>query len=211
MPSLITSPAIVNSVDLLSRAIDTALTGLSENSRRVYRARVSAWVAWSGPSPTLDRASVKAYLRSLEISGASPRVRNSVLSALKRLAYESCECGWIDRTSAAQIAAVKIAKVSGVRTGRWLTASEARDLMLRPDRTTLTGRRDAAVLALLLGCGLRRAELCALTTDQVQRRGDRLMIVNLIGKGGRVRSLMIPSWAQPDIERWIEDLRISAQ
>jgi len=42
------------------------------------------------------------------------------------------------------------------------------------------------MLAVLLGCGLRRSELIGLTFDHMQRREDHWTIVDLIGKAGHV-------------------------
>jgi integrase len=57
---------------------------------------------------------------------------------------------------------------------------------------TLQPLRDSAILALLAGCGLRRSELAALTIDQWQLREGRRVIIDLTGKGGRVR-----------VQRWL--------
>jgi membrane fusion protein (multidrug efflux system) len=43
------------------------------------------------------------------------------------------------------------------------------------------------MLALLLGSGLRRSEVVGLRLDQLQLREDHWVIVDLVGKGGRVR------------------------
>jgi site-specific recombinase XerD len=67
-----------------------------------------------------------------------------------------------------------------------LTASEAAALWRVPDVQTLTGKRNRAILAILLGCGLRRRELAELTLESVQRREERWAIVDLIGKGRHI-------------------------
>jgi site-specific recombinase XerD len=192
------------------RIVESALSGLSLASRRVYGSRIRQWLAWARGSP-LNRENVKSYLRTLETEGASAQVRNQTLAALKRLASESCESGWIDHESAGRITTIKSKKISGVRTGRWLSVSQAIGLMQAPDRTCVAGRRDAAALALLLGCGLRRAEACALTLDQIELKendsgSDRMFLVNLVGKGGRTRTIQVPGWAADRILEWRKDL-----
>ncbi len=70
---------------------------------------------------------------------------------------------WLSPDLAAGIRRVRGAKKLGCRLGNWLTAEEARTLWQLPDAATLKGTRDRAILALLLGCGLRRRELTELT------------------------------------------------
>ena len=90
----------------------------------------------------------------------------------------------------------------GVRLGNWLSKDQAEKLLNAPDPGTITGLRDRALLGVLIGCGLRRAEACALTVEHVQQREGRWVIVDLIGKHGRVlssqsRILQRPDWT-PD-------------
>src|SRR5215471_852700 len=96
----------------------------------------------------------------------------------------------------AGIRRVKGVKKLGVRLGNWLSATEARALWQCPDAATLKGRRDRAIIAVLLGCGLRRRELAELSFDHLQRRENRWAIVDLVGKGGHVRTVPIPDWVK---------------
>ena len=65
----------------------------------------------------------------------------------------------------------------GVRLGNWLSIRQAQTLLNAPDATTTKGLRDRAILAVLLGCGLRRSEVAALTVPHVQQRDGRWCIV----------------------------------
>ena len=91
----------------------------------------------------------------------------------------------------------------GVRAGNWLTREQARLLLQAPDRRTLKGKRDYAVLALLIGCGLRRTELAQLTLEILQQREGRWVLVDLEGKGRRVRTVPVPGWVKVAIDEWI--------
>jgi site-specific recombinase XerD len=204
--------------DLQARAIESALAGLAPSSRRVYQARIAAWldwakVSWARCAQPLDREHLKKYIRALELSGTSAQVQNQALAALKRLAVEAAELGWIEHNAAVQIQKIKSKRITGIRTGRWLTAAQCGALLTAPDRTTVRGRRDAAVLALLVGCGLRRAEACGLETAQLRSEPhnadsqfDRTIITNLVGKGGRIRSVAVPGWAAQTIEEWRKEI-----
>ena len=59
------------------------------------------------------------------------------------------------------------------------------------------------MLAMLLGCGLRRSELADLQINDVQTRQGHWAIVDLIGKGGHIRTVPIPQWAKHALDLWI--------
>jgi integrase len=97
---------------------------------------------------------------------------------------------------------VRGAKVEGARTGNWLTKRQAEALIHRPDSETLKGQRDRAMLAVMIGCGLRRDEVARLRFEDIRQRDGRWVIVDLRGKHGRVRSIPMPSWAKAAIDAW---------
>ena len=76
--------------------------------------------------------------------------------------------------------------------------------------TAPKGKRDRALLAVLIGCGLRRREATKLTIDHIQLRDARWAIVDLIGKGGRVRTIPKPSWTKSTIDSWNEAVGIDS-
>src|SRR5271155_2640176 len=85
---------------------------------------------------------------------------------------------------------------------RKLAGEAADNGLLAPDITTVRGLRDRAILAVLLGCGLRRSEVAALTFAHVQQRDGRWCIVDLVGKHGRVRTIPMPTWVKVAIDAW---------
>jgi integrase len=103
---------------------------------------------------------------------------------------------------AAGISRVKSAKSVGIRMGNWLSARQAQTLLNTLDITTLKGLRDRAILAVLLGCGLRRSEAANLTFTHLQQRDGRWCIVELVGKHGRVRTVPMPAWVKVAIDAW---------
>ena len=96
-----------------------------------------------------------------------------------------------------------------MRLGNWLTVEEARALWQLPSVHTVKGRRDRAILAVLLGCGLRRRELIDLTMDHIQRREDHWAIVDLVGKGGHIRTIPMPEWVKQTIDDWLSVAKIA--
>ena len=77
-------------------------------------------------------------------------------------------------------------------------------------RRTLIGKRDRALLAVLLGCGLRRRELAGPTVYMLQRREDHWAIVDLAGKGGHISTVPIPDWVKQTIDEWLAAAQIMA-
>jgi site-specific recombinase XerD len=68
---------------------------------------------------------------------------------------------------------VKGVKQLGSRTGNWLTRDQARMLLETADGGDLRSLRDLAMISVLLGCGLRRAELSALKADDLGNEKKR--------------------------------------
>ena len=87
---------------------------------------------------------------------------------------------------------------------------QARSLWQVPDYTTLKGKRNRALLAVLLGCGLRRRELAQLTVQSLQKRENHWAIVDLVGKGGRVRTVPVPDWVKATIDDWMMNAGVKA-
>jgi site-specific recombinase XerD len=124
------------------------------------------------------------------------------MSAIRKLAAEAADNGLLAPELAAGIARVRSAKSVGIRVGNWLSVRQAQSLLNAPDVSTVRGLRDRAILAVLLGCGLRRSEVAALTFAHVQQRDGRSCIVDLVGKHGRVRTAPMPTWVKLAIDAW---------
>jgi site-specific recombinase XerD len=123
------------------------------------------------------------YRIELESRHLSASTINLRLAAVRRLAFEAADSGLLSPELASGIQRVKGAKKLGVRLGNWLTVDQCRSLLQAPDGQTLKGRRDRTALAILLGCGLRRAEVAKLQVRDVQQREEHWALVDLMGKG----------------------------
>jgi site-specific recombinase XerD len=78
--------------------------------------------------------------------------------------------GLLAPEAAAGIDQVPGAKQRGTRAGNWLTRDQAQALLDLPDPETLKGKRDRAVLSLLIDCALRRSEAAGLELADIQQR-----------------------------------------
>jgi site-specific recombinase XerD len=188
-----------------TQAIRMVLDGLpSEHSRRAYERALSDFFMWHRGvgRPQLSKAVVQRYAAELRDAGMAPSSVNQRLSAIRKLAAEAADNGALDPQVANGIRAVKGARREGRRTGNWLTREEAQVWLNAPDTRTMRGRRDRALLAVLVGCGLRRAEAASLTFEHAQQRDGRWVLVDLIGKRDKVRSVPMPNWAKAAIDDW---------
>jgi site-specific recombinase XerD len=191
----------------LEHAKSAVLNSLaSPESRRSCEFAIQNFVQWycSEPRLALNRIAVTRYRMQLEQLHLAPSTINQRLAAVRRLAYEASDAGLLSPELAAGIRRVKGVKQLGVRLGNWLTAEQGRAPIEAPAMETLRGKRDRAILGVLLGCGLRRSELVHLKVENVQQREDHWAIVDLVGKGGPVRTVPVPDWVKKRIDEWTQ-------
>jgi integrase len=124
--------------------------------------------------------------------------------ARRRLADESAESGWLSPELA-----VQGLNHLGKRSGNWLTRSEAQELVNAASKSDMRGWRDGAILGLFLGCGPRRSEVVGLKLDQLQTREGHWVTVDLVGEGGRLRTVPMPLWCKELVDTWIAHLGVS--
>jgi site-specific recombinase XerD len=177
----------------------------SPDAQRGYRHAIDEFVDWycSEPRLAFNRIVVLRYRSHLESRQLAPGTVNLRLGAVRRLAYEAADCGLLSSDLAAGIRRVKGVKKLGVRLGNWLTAQQGQALWQAPGREQLKGKRDRALLALLLACGLRRHEIVALTLDHLQQREEHWALVDLVGKAGHMRTVPVPDWVKSELDEWL--------
>jgi integrase len=173
----------------------------SVDGQRGYSHANDEFVDWycSEPRLALNRAVVLRYRSYLEARLLAPGTINLRLGAVRRLAYEAADSGLLSSDLAAGIRRVKGVRNLGVRLGNWLTVEQSRALWQAPDCKTLKGKRDRALLALLLACGLRRHEAVALRIEHLEQREEHWAIVDLKGKAGHVRTIPVPGWVMDEL------------
>ncbi len=202
-------PAILR----LMEGVERSLT--SENSRRAYRTSLLQFFAWcrANGSVTFSRLAVLQYKDALigdvsetpdgqerRFSAATVNLR---LAAVRALAQEAADQGLLNQTEAAAIGRVRGERVSGSRIGMWISKEELDRILLTPDRDTLRGKRDYALLAVLFSTGIRRRELVELSVSTVQQRDGQWGLIDLRGKGRKVRSVSLPLWVTDAVFEWL--------
>lgn len=192
--------------------VSLVLDGLtSAHSRRAYGRALEDFLTWwaRNGKPQMSKAVVQRHKRELQDADFAPSTINLRLSAIRKLALEASDNGLIPPNMAAGIARVKGVTAGGRRTGNWLTKEQAQRLIDAPNIKTLAGLRDRAILAVLLGAGLRRSEAADLTFAHVQQREGRWVLVDLVGKRNKTRSVPIAPWVKAAIDEWANVARLS--
>ena len=133
----------------------------SPDSERSYRFAIDDFIAWycSEPRLAFNKTVVLRYRLQLGARHLSSSTIHVRLAAARRLAYEAADSGLLSPELAASIRRVKGPKKLGVRLGNWLTAQQVKALLSIPPGSSVRGKRDIVMLAMLLVCGLRRSEL----------------------------------------------------
>ena len=144
----------------------------------------------------------------LEGRGLAANTINQQLAAVRRLAHEAADSGLLSPELAAGISRVKGVKQLGFRSGNWLSAEQSSEVLEHACGDSMRAKRDYAMLAMLFGCGFRRSELVGLELDEIQMRQGSLAVVDLIGKGGQIRTVPIPEWVKAALDQRIVAARV---
>ncbi|HME00312.1 MAG TPA: site-specific integrase [Terriglobia bacterium] len=194
-------------------ALAEQVLGSIENTttRMMYRKAVADFLGWwrRRDGARLDRSLVHSHLRDLQQADYAPATINQRLAAIRKLVTKAADQGLVNSREAMAIARIQGPSARGVRTGNSLTAEQSEDLINAPDPSSVRGKRDRALLALLVGCALRRGELVGLTIEDVQPRDQRWVLLDLKGVHGRHRTVALPIWVKQALDTWLQSSRIS--
>jgi site-specific recombinase XerD len=193
------------SAQTLSSIMALVCNGVSsQHSKRAYERAIRDFLFWcrSSGASEFTKRTLQEYRSVLESRALAASTINVRICAIRKLATELADNDALPQDVAAAIGKVKGPKRKGVRIGNWLSASQAENLILLPDASSLKGKRDRALLSVLLGTGLRRSEVAGLMFAHIQQRDGRWIIADLVGKHGRIRSVPMPRWVKVAIDQW---------
>ena len=147
-----------------------------------------------------DTAAVRAKL----IQRFAPSTVNRMLSALRCVLRNAWRLGLMDHETYARAVDVENVKAKTLPRGRAVAQEELRELfkVCAEDRSR-AGRRDAAMLAVLYGGGLRRAELCGLDLGDFDAEGCSLTVRS--GKGRRDRTVYLTLQVCRFLQEWTRE------
>jgi site-specific recombinase XerD len=144
-----------------------------------------------------------AALRAALVKNYGPATVNKTLCALRRVLKEALRLELISAQDYARAVDVESVKATKELRGRALTQDEINSLMQAcfRDRTP-AGFRDAALVAILRGAGLRRSEVVNLDLADFKPEQEELKI--RCGKGRVDRTVYLPLGASELVSQWIE-------
>jgi site-specific recombinase XerD len=175
-------------------------------TRRAYQIDLNDFMAFTGivqadEFRNVTRAHVLAWRKCLEVRRLSGATIRRKLAALSSLFDYLCERN-----------AVLLNPIAGVKRPRGnsnegntpaLGDHQARALLDVPDPDTLKGKRDRAMLAVLLYHGLRREELCLLKVRDIHdRRG--VPHLRILGKGNKLRHVPLHPASAERLHTYLE-------
>jgi integrase len=206
------SPQSVLKLPDLERSKTAVLNSLTSRCfQRTYEHAIREFIDWycSEPRLAFNKIVVTRYRIALEQKQYAPATINLRLAAVRRLAYEAADCGLLSAYLAAGIRRVRGARRLGIRIGNWLTAEEGKRLLGVSGASTSRQLRNQAMVAVLIGCALRRAEAAALKMEDIQLREGHWIIADLKGKGGHIRTVPVPDWVKARIDAWTASAGLS--
>lgn len=188
--------------DLALQLAHLACSQLSANTQRAYTRAITSYLSRGRP---LCREAISAYIAGLRENGNGPVTCNIALAALKLLSREAELRGLLDPQTLHAIERVKSQPVRGQKLGNWTDADGIEALI-----AACTDSRERALIAIMCGCGLRRSEVAGLDWMQYQERAGRMVLLDIVGKGGRVRTVAVPTWVSDLIDEYKTEETICA-
>jgi integrase len=134
---------------------------------------------------------------------------NARLTAVRALVREARRTGFVDAAEAADLIEVEGLPFRGTRTGNWLTLAQLRRLLMVPGGKHLRQLRNKCILSIFAGTAIRLDELARLDVETIQQRDGRWVLSDMMGKGGRVRTVAVPGWVKQSIDAWTKAAKIS--
>jgi integrase/recombinase XerD len=184
------------------------LAGLAPGSRRTMRAALRVIAAIVAPDrdevtfpwQSLDYAHTAA-VRARLAERFAPATGNRMLAAMRGAIKAAFKLGLMGADQMARACSVE--PIRGIRLppGRALSQGELRALFETCDPSTAGGARDAALLAILYGAGLRRAEIVALDLGDFDA-GSGGITIN--GKGNKQRKGFVTNGSRDALDAWLK-------
>jgi site-specific recombinase XerD len=197
----------------------------SAHSQRAYETAIEEFIAWSlhNGQIRINATQLRAYQSHLTAriphhtkdnandTPLAPSTVNVKMASVRALVHGAAAEGWIAAADEEQILKrLHSRPVTGRREGQRMPLADVQRCLRLPDRATLAGKRDYALLGVLFACGLRRAELCDLEVKTIGRLNEGWALIDLVGKRQKVRSVPLEAPIKAGIDEWLAAARIAS-
>lgn len=206
MSALIPAPSIgteLTELTELRTIAHAAVARFAAPTQRAYRAHILSYLSLRS---SLTREGISVWLSDRKSYGAGPVTLNIALAALKLLSREVWIRGLMPGDTYNAIADIRGEKKAGKRLGQWTDEKGVEELL-----EACADNRERALIAVMCGCGLRRAEVAGLQWDQYQEWHGRKIIGDVKGKGNKFRSVAVPEWAASVIDEYQKETKDNVQ
>lgn len=197
-------PAVVIADALSAAAKRVSLSITNPVTRALYGKALDDLLKWlrQGSNAEFTADSVRSHCAWLLDNGYAASTVNQRLSAIRKLALNAAEHDGLSIEHAAGILRIKGERRKHSDAMVSLSRQQTEELLGAPNMT-VKGLRDRAILALLIGCGLRRGEVASLECTSLEQRQGRWVLTGLVGRNGRTRTVPVPAWVKTAIDEWL--------
>lgn len=209
--SVLAQPELPNSSQPINPAAAYILSLQSASSKKTMKSflnRIAVLLGYENLMQVrwheLRRHHVQAIIAKLSEQDLSPATVNTYLSAMKGVALEAWASGLMSSNDHAMIKQVKSLRGKRVRKGKALSKENVQKL-LNINKNNPIGVRNFAIFGLMVGCGLRRAEVVTINVGDLDQEEGRLIVR---GKGDKERVLYVPKGVIASIQHWLKVARL---
>lgn len=192
--------------------VDMLAGQLAPSSIAMYERDMRSYLVFAASAEAAVRAETLARWRTAlaQETTLSPNTINRMLSAVKRVMMEAAAQGYLPTEKAAAFQLVSGVKVAALKDRIKANArtriepADMREVCEAPDRETLIGIRDAALLATLAGSALRAGELCTMRRSHIRRKGSGYVVMVRGKNDVEEREAPLSREAYRQIEAWLD-------
>lgn len=186
--------------------INLTVSQLSSHSQRGYKKAINDFFVWAGVDQRFDYARLVEY-RTYLLTRFKGSSANLHISALRKFAETCWLAKGISHEDYVRISKVRGVKSAGHEIGASVTLEQAQALLdapLKREQSNAKKLRDRALIAVLLGCGVRREEAKSLTVGHFDTFKGTPCLKNIRGKGNRVRTVPMGTWCAVVVRQWLD-------
>lgn len=149
----------------------------------------------------MRRHHIQFIVQKLKDKKIAPATVNLYFYSMKGVAKEAWSCDVMPQSAYLKISVLKGLTYARLPVGRSLTNVQCRKLLDSCDDGTLRGARDKALLAVMMGCGLRRGEIVGLNINHWNPKDNTFAFV---GKGNKQRKVYLPPALSEVFQNWLD-------